>query len=1116
MSSTMFGRVTLSVMVLGFLLSRGVLSLENSDAGGRHSGVLDLPWKDELCCESRPASTVEGASAPAERPNGSNRSLPHDSQCSFKNLTSKLHPLEFSGTCLDILCGIDEKWENVTCHLEPHALPLSLPDAGHMAVSLQRRFQKSQSRVDSEEAASDPPVFCEAEDSFTCSVALDAESSFHAVVTVTIADARAPSVLLRVPARPVKPAPPVNLSHVQTIEAELILHWGDPKDIKTDLLQYEVRYSPDTIHPAWQVMSVSGDTKTSLDLKACVNYTVQVRRSSRSDPPLWSGWSESHHIFLDEVSYIPEKVVVKAGENVTVYCVFNDHNFNASTALWTLNFDQELDYSLYHPINQWVSQVTMRPSETGMYDLLQCTKKRMIAYSQVYVEGASISISCETNGEIDAMDCRWNSTQWLNPNFRTRWADLSCDVMEERERAGDNVGHEGPSCLQVDSRKRLCTIQPLRTNCYKLWLEVSSHLGLIRSKPVYLTPNDHVKPHTPTDVKAVSRSGGVLNVTWKRPYLPVEVQCQFRYHSPSADHPKPDWKVQAIVREPWAEVNVSDVCRVFVVQVRCMHISGAGYWSEWSPSVYSSPQNSRAPERGPNFWRFLQDDPHRKQTNVTLLFKDLQTSGQPYCVEGFLVKRLGSTGPVQEPILMQSSYSFEWNQMPQTVTVEAFNSLGSSSDNINMTLEKSPKRRCVHHFSVTVINSTCVSLSWTLIDKSSPPIFMVVQWSLLWKQDSGRPRGQSTDTWVRLPYTDGPTYLGGHFFGSEDYGFYLYPVFAHGEGEPAFATATRRDPAIYMMLMMISFLSIVLLISLILSQNQMKKLMWKDVPNPNQCSWARGIDLNAFDHMFHPPEGFPAWPLLLPPEKISNLVIVDKADLSALSTPPDPSVASSVRLHGEPDSPVGQAWPEESHLLPGGDRSSPPNLDYPTGSAPDDGSCPAGVTDSSAQSSVIYTAVLLCGPKQQQQHHHLHDKDCSCSSSSDEGNFSANNSDISASFNGGLWELDVPRRSCCYNSTEELSEKPEQGDRDVGEEKDLYYIGADYGDEDEESEEELNAKLIQTVPLNSEGCSAESRRLLELTESKCDFSPLYLPQFRTAPSCTRQLSAKPQEGRCHP
>lgn len=71
-----------------------------------------------------------------------------------------------------------------------------------MKASCIHRFQKSKSAVDGEEAASDPPVFCEAADSFTCSVALDAESSFHAVVTFSIADAGAPSVLLRVPARP--------------------------------------------------------------------------------------------------------------------------------------------------------------------------------------------------------------------------------------------------------------------------------------------------------------------------------------------------------------------------------------------------------------------------------------------------------------------------------------------------------------------------------------------------------------------------------------------------------------------------------------------------------------------------------------------------------------------------------------------------------------------------------------------------------------------------------------------------------------------------------------------------------------------------------------------------
>lgn len=35
------------------------------------------------------------------------------------------------------------------------------------------------------------------------------------------------------------------------------------------------------------------------------------------------------------------------------------------------------------------------------------------------------------------------------------------------------------------------------------------------------------------------------------------------------------------------------MCRMFVVQVRCMHVNGTGYWSEWSDSVDSTPQNSR-------------------------------------------------------------------------------------------------------------------------------------------------------------------------------------------------------------------------------------------------------------------------------------------------------------------------------------------------------------------------------------------------------------------------------------------------------------------------------------------------------------------------------------------
>ena len=61
----------------------------------------------------------------------------------------------------------------------------------------------------------------------------------------------------------VKPSPPVNLSHIQTIEAELILHWDDPEDIDSGLLRYEVRYSSNTNHPAWQVNTNLCYTKQS-------------------------------------------------------------------------------------------------------------------------------------------------------------------------------------------------------------------------------------------------------------------------------------------------------------------------------------------------------------------------------------------------------------------------------------------------------------------------------------------------------------------------------------------------------------------------------------------------------------------------------------------------------------------------------------------------------------------------------------------------------------------------------------------------------------------------------------------------------------------------------------
>lgn len=76
-----------------------------------------------------------------------------------------------------------------------------------------------------------------------------------------------------------------------------------------------------------------------------------------------------------------------------------------------------------------------------------------------------------------------------------------------------------------------------------------------------------------------------------------------------------------------------------------------------------------------------------------LLLQQIPIPAHSYCVDGFIVQHQASDGTViRRRIEVVPSYSFEWNQELHTVTVEAYNSLGSSTNNFNMTLDSQPKR----------------------------------------------------------------------------------------------------------------------------------------------------------------------------------------------------------------------------------------------------------------------------------------------------------------------------------------------------------------------------------------------------------------------------------------
>uniref|UniRef100_A0A3Q2Q696 Leptin receptor n=1 Tax=Fundulus heteroclitus TaxID=8078 RepID=A0A3Q2Q696_FUNHE len=979
--------VMLTVLVHVFLVLHAVQCLE--PGAPVHSGALDLPWQDELCCDSPPANVhaKEGRSQ-------TEINLPHPPLCKLKSSTAESQP--------------------------------PMPPGGK------------------NHPASDHQVVCDAEESLVCSIHLNSTRALAVRVMVNISSVAASTVLLRVPPRPVKPSPPFNLSHIQTVEAELILSWKAPLDLSHDLLRYEVRYSSPKTLP--QVVSALEKPNLSLDLKPSQKYTIQVRCTTQTHPSLWSDWSQPYHIYLQNVSYIPEEVLVRPGEKVTVYCVLNGNSTNASMAMWSLNGMVPLDPSLYRPINERVSQITFNASKTGMYDVLRCTQKWTIPYSQINVEGES--------------------------------AEMSCEEMKEKERGGEDVGEMGPECSPKKSKEKVCSIHPLKISCYKLWLEMPSNLGLIRCKPVYVSPINHVKANPPTDVMAVSRSGGILRVSWSPPLLPAEgLQCQFRYHSLSVIE---KWKFEEPVRVPWAEVKVPDMCQVYVVQVRCMHTSGIGYWSEWSDAVHSTNQSTRG-----------------RPASITYIhlegsFKNLHFTNSNIFKHN-KISILGHYGKI-------------WTGPQFLVCESLFLSFTAG--------------RCVHSFHVSVINSTCVSLSWSLLHISSVPLFMVVQWFPTKQQDT-EDFGLSGQTWARLPYTSLPALLRGDFFSSKEYAFHLYPVFADGEGEPMFA----GKPPAYLMLMFISFLCIGVFVTLALSQNQMKKIVWKDVPNPNKCSWAKALDLKTmdrFEYLFQPAEGLQA--LSLPPEKISKVIVVNKALTEALvqtpkSLPPESVVALTNSFLPCSDPRTDQLL-ECDTVLRGAISSDSLTTSNKTNNKLQavDGLVEqgSGTSNSSARSSVTYTKVLVTDANQDHPPLHLHYKEGSGCSSSDEGNFSANNSDTSESFPGGLWEQDScrgtesddARRSCSYNSVKELSETSEQEDEvDIRQEKPLYYLEIGHPPDDEESEaEKPKTELLKSVHLNREDCPVELHPLLSPEESMdasmhlqattCSFASLYMPQYR--------------------
>nr|XP_055161865.1 leptin receptor isoform X3 [Nyctereutes procyonoides] len=704
------------------------------------------------------------------------------------------------------------------------------------------------------------PCNCSVHDSCECHVPVPTAKLNHTLLMylkITLGGINFQSPLMSVqPINVVKPDPPLGLHMEITDTGNLKISWSSPTLVPFQL-QYQVRYSENSsinVRKANEIVSA-----TSLLIDSVLpgsSYEVQVRGKKLDGPGIWGDWSTPLIFITQDVIYFPPKILTSVGSNVSFHCIYKSENkiVSSKKIVWWLNLAEKIPQSQYNMVGDRVSKVTFpnlnatKPRGKFTYDAVYCCKEQEChhRYAELYVIDVNINISCETDGYLTKMTCRWstNAIQSLEGStlqLRYHRSSLYCsDVPSIHPISEPKDCH-----LQRDGFYE-CVFQPIfLLSGYTMWIKINHSLGSLDSSPTCVVPDSVVKPLPPSSVKAeITVKIGLLKISWEKPVFPENnLKFQIRY---GLNGKEVQWKMYEVydAKSKSASVPVPELCAVYAVQVRCKRLDGLGYWSNWSSPAYTVIMDIKVPTRGPEFWRIIDEDTSRKERNVTLLWKPLMKNDSLCSVRKYVVKHHTSrNGTWSEDVGNHTKFTFLWTEQAHSVTVLAVNSIGASSVNFNLTFSwPMSKVNTVQSLSAYPLNSTCVLLSWTLTPSDYYLTYFITEWKIL--------NEDSEIKWLRIPPSVKKYYIHDHFIPIEKYQFSLYPVFMEGVGKPKTINSFtqddiekhQNDAGLYVILLIIISSSILLLGTLLISHQRMKKLFWEDVPNPKNCSWAQGLN----------------------------------------------------------------------------------------------------------------------------------------------------------------------------------------------------------------------------------------------------------------------------------
>uniref|UniRef100_A0A8C5Q2Y5 Leptin receptor n=1 Tax=Leptobrachium leishanense TaxID=445787 RepID=A0A8C5Q2Y5_9ANUR len=658
----------------------------------------------------------------------------------------------------------------------------------------------------------------------------------------------------------VKSYAPDDVKMEVTDDGSLKLLWSGPKSTPFDL-QYQVKYSLNTSANSSQVYLLVNETSVIIgDAQPCTILVVEVRCRGRHGSGVWSDWSVPVNFNAQGVYYFPQKVLSSAGSNVTIYCTYCDRSGKVPSKeiKWWFNSAEKVPERQYSVVSDYVGKVTLvnlnatKPKGKFNYDVLYgCIQSNRChhQYAEIHILDTNINISCQTDGRQTTMTCRWDTKRiplqedmYLELKYyRSKLYCSDTDRVSNASRLAD--------CRLQSNGFYQCIFQSIYIlSGYTMWIEIKHPLGILYSPPQCVMPADVVKPLAPSQVHAhITEGAGDMYVSWQRPTLPAyELQYQVRYR---VHQQETAWKVIDVFRNESVTIRVLETCAQLDVQVRCRRSDGAGYWSEWSQHTITALKDIRAPLKGPDFWRIIQNNPIQRGDNITLIWQPLAKEYSLCSVRGYKVNhQVAKNTRWSEDIGNATTHTFTTQDDSHTVTVVAINSLGPSSANSNLTFSHEISTvNVLRSFAVYLINSSSVVAVWTLLPSLYTTLEFVIEWRNL--------REAADTQWRFIPSNVTRYYIEDSFFGIEKYEFSLYPIFAEGIGSPTVTyefttvdlTDGQNDPGLYVILPIIILSSLLLAGTLMVSHQRMKQMFWKDIPNPKYCSWAQGVNFQKPD-----------------------------------------------------------------------------------------------------------------------------------------------------------------------------------------------------------------------------------------------------------------------------